>query len=48
MLAARYDTFTRQLAATCAELGLASDHLTFNDYVIQVEEWLTLNPPRPS
>ena len=48
MLAGRYEAFRKQLADTCAELGLVPEHLTFNDYVIQVEEWLTLHPPRSS
>ena len=39
--------FAKQLADTCVELGLVAEDLTFNDYVIQVEEWLTLNPPSP-
>ena len=48
MLAGRYEAFAKQLADTCAELGLVPGDLTFNDYVIQVEEWLTLNPPMPT
>jgi len=45
LLASRYEAFARQLPATCTELGLTGDLLTFNDYVLQVEEWLTLHPP---
>lgn len=36
----RYAQFRDELPAMCERLQLGSDELTFNDYVVQVEEWL--------
>jgi hypothetical protein len=36
----RYLTFRRDLPSTCARRGLVADELTFNEYVLQAEEWL--------
>lgn len=43
VIASRYHHFRGELPESCARLGLRSDELTFNDYVIQVEQWLRLN-----
>jgi len=43
VIAQRFETFATQLPTTCEELGLIDDELTFNDYLVQVEEWLKLN-----
>ena len=43
----RYELFRADLPATCAELYLRPDELTFNDYVVQVEEWLQQNTQIP-
>lgn len=42
-IASRYATFRQDLPAMCAKLHLNVDELTFNNYVVQVEEWLKLN-----
>lgn len=42
-IATRYQAFLEVLPATCAQLGLAVGELTFNDYRVQVEEWLKAN-----
>jgi hypothetical protein len=39
----RYEVFRTELPAMCERLALAVDELTFNNYVVQVEEWLKLN-----
>jgi hypothetical protein len=39
----RYDLFRAELPALCERLHLSVDELTFNDYVVQVEEWLKRN-----
>jgi len=39
-IAARYVHFRQSLPAFCERLHLSVDELTFNDYVLQVEEWL--------
>ncbi len=47
-IAQRYELFRSELPAMCAKVHLAVDELTFNDYVIQVEEWLKTNVSIPS
>jgi len=42
-IAERYALFRQELPAMCVKLRLKEDELTFNDYVVQVEEWLKLN-----
>jgi hypothetical protein len=42
-IASRYALFRSELPTMCAKLHLRVDELTFNNYVVQVEEWLTLN-----
>jgi hypothetical protein len=42
-IAARFVHFLRALPESCARLNLSRDELTFNDYVVQVEQWLKLN-----
>jgi hypothetical protein len=47
VIARRYATFRQELPAMCERLLLSADELTFNDYVLLVEEWLKLNSPAP-
>ena len=42
-IANRYAAFRDELPATCERLRLRVDELTFNEYVLQVEEWLKAN-----
>jgi hypothetical protein len=42
-IANRYAQFRVALMTSCGQLDLSVDELTFNDYVIQVEQWLRLN-----
>jgi hypothetical protein len=42
-IARRYELFRADLPAMCERLRLSVDELTFNDYVVQVEEWLKPN-----
>lgn len=42
-MAHRYGTFRTDLPLICERLKLSEEDLTFNDYVVQVEEWLKLN-----
>lgn len=42
-IAARYEQFLADLPTACERLHLRVEELTFNDYVVQVEEWLKLN-----
>jgi hypothetical protein len=42
-IARRYELFRTELPAMCERLQLGVNELTFNDYVVQVEEWLKLN-----
>jgi hypothetical protein len=42
-IATRYGVFRAELPAICEKLHLQIDEFTFNDYVVQVEEWLKLN-----
>ena len=42
-MARRYELFRAELPAMCERLQLRVDELTFNNYVVQVEEWLKLN-----
>lgn len=46
-IASRYEIFRNELPAACEKLHLRVDELTFNDYVVQVEEWLKLNAQVP-
>lgn len=43
----RYELFRTELPTMCEKLHLNSDELSFNDYAIQVEEWLKLNSDVP-
>jgi len=43
VIARRYATFRLELPVMCERLQLSADELTFNDYVLQVEEWLKRN-----
>lgn len=40
----RYELFRQDLPATCSSLHLDVNELTFNNYVVLVEEWLKFNP----
>ncbi|PYQ27469.1 MAG: hypothetical protein DMF56_20145 [Acidobacteria bacterium] len=40
VIARRYATFKQELPTACERLQLNPQELTFNDYVLQVEEWL--------
>ena len=42
-IAARYALFRSELPTVCEKLHLNAGELTFNNYVVQVEEWLKLN-----
>lgn len=42
-IASRYASFRDDLPDTCARLRLQAHELTFNEYVLQVEEWLKAN-----
>jgi hypothetical protein len=44
----RYQQFRAELPEMCTRNGLLADELTFNEYVLQVEEWLKTNPWIPS
>lgn len=39
----RYEMFRAELPSLCERLNLRVDELTFNNYVVQVEEWLKGN-----
>jgi hypothetical protein len=39
----RYILFRIALPTSCDQLDVTPDELTFNDYIIQVEQWLKLN-----
>jgi hypothetical protein len=43
VIATRFQIFRDELPASCARLSLRPNELTFNDYVVQVEQWLKLN-----
>jgi hypothetical protein len=43
IIARRYRTFCEELPTACERLQLNPEELTFNDYVLQVEEWLKVN-----
>ena len=43
-VAERYAIFRRELPAMCETYSLRVQELTFNDYVAQMEDWLTANP----
>jgi len=47
-IAERYELFRHDLPEMCTRVGLAVHELTFNDYVLQVEEWLLRNARLPS
>jgi hypothetical protein len=38
----RYETFRNELPAMCEGQGLVAEELTFNEYVLQMEEWLAV------
>jgi hypothetical protein len=40
VVACRYEVFRAELPAICAQVQLDVNDLTFNEYVVQVEEWL--------
>jgi hypothetical protein len=44
LIVQRYGLFRQDLPVMCRALHLNVDELTFNDYVVQVEEWLKSNP----
>jgi hypothetical protein len=46
-IASRFQRFRAALPTSCAQLDLKPDELTFNNYVVQVEQWLTLNAHVP-
>ncbi len=46
-IAARYALFRTELPTMCEKLHLDPAELTFNNYVVQVEEWLKLNAQVP-
>lgn len=48
VIASRFRHFRDELPGSCALLSLKADELTFNDYVVQVEQWLTLNAHVPA
>ena len=43
-MAERYGTFRADLPALCARRGLVADELTFNEFVLEAEEWLAAQP----
>lgn len=43
VIARRYGVFRAELPAMCERLQLTAEELTFNNYVVQVEEWLKSN-----
>jgi len=43
LIASRYELFRKDLPAMCEKLHLKVEELTFNNYVVLVEEWLNLN-----
>jgi len=47
-IAHRYTIFRSDLPEMCERLQLNVDELTFNNYVVQVEEWLKLNAQVPA
>jgi hypothetical protein len=46
-VAARFHLFRVELPELCSELKVRPDELTFNDYILQVEQWLKLNSHVP-
>jgi hypothetical protein len=40
VIARRYEVFRADLPGMCERLQLTTEELTFNNYVMQVEEWL--------
>ena len=48
VIATRFQHFRDELPASCARLSLRPHELTFNDYVVQVEQWLKLNAHIPA
>lgn len=48
VIANRFRHFGDELPALCDLLHLRPDELTFNDYVVQVEQWLKLNAHVPA
>lgn len=46
-IATRFRSFQADLPTSCGQLDLRPDELTFNNYVVQVEQWLKLNAHVP-
>lgn len=44
LVSRRHEQFRLELPDMCARNGLVVEELTFNEYVLQVEEWLKTNP----
>lgn len=44
----RYVDFRTELPVACENMGVEPDELTFNEYVVQVEEWLRANAWAPT
>ncbi|HEV7764178.1 MAG TPA: hypothetical protein VGQ76_04185 [Thermoanaerobaculia bacterium] len=42
-IAKRFELFREVLLQICEEADMQPDELTFNDYVVQVQEWLDIN-----
>jgi hypothetical protein len=42
-IAKRFEVFRQVLLEVCEQANVRQDELTFNDYVLQVEEWLDIN-----
>ena len=47
LVAQRYELFRSDLPAMCASVGRVVEELTFNEYLLQVEEWLKANARVP-
>lgn len=48
LIGRRYEQFRTELPAMCTTYGLLAEELTFNEYVLLVEEWLTDQARLPS
>ncbi|HEV7238904.1 MAG TPA: hypothetical protein VGQ36_06650 [Thermoanaerobaculia bacterium] len=44
----RYDTFRQDLRGMCLIFGLIVEELTFNEYLLYVESWLSAQVPNPT
>jgi hypothetical protein len=47
VMASRYQDFRRDLPKLCAALRLRTRDLTFNNFVLLLEEWIEVNSPPP-